>query len=148
MSIGSIIYNILLSERQIKGLFVLFDRKHQDEQCWCHDIVLFDPVCHRKWFRVLSIIQNTCLHVMMKLPHHGYESGWRAKLCHNFLKPISTDCDKCFGVIDKGHVEVHILFLTIVLKCTCCKDHVYCSSVFPGPTLNFWYKAGLIKFLV
>ena len=45
---------------------------------------------------------------------------------------------QCFGKVDKGHVEVHILFLAFFLKLSCCKDHVYCSSVFPESTLTFW----------
>ena len=72
-------------------------RKHHTEQCWCHNTALFDSVCHRKWFRVLSIILNACLHAVMKLPHHCYVSGWTTKLCHYFSKPITTDCVKCFG---------------------------------------------------
>ena len=45
---------------------------------------------------------------------------------------------KCFGKVDKGHVEVHILFLAFFLKMSCFKNHVYCSSVFSESTLAFW----------
>ena len=41
------------------------------------------------------------------------------KLCHNFPKSVTTDCVKCFGKVDNGHVEVHILFLAFVLKLSC-----------------------------
>ena len=47
----------------------------------------------------------------------------------SFPKSLTTDCVKCFGKVDKGHVEVHILFLAFFLKLSCCEDHVYCSSV-------------------
>ena len=50
----------------------------------------------------------------------------------------TADCVKCFGKVDNGHVEVHILFLAFFLKLSCCKDHVYCSSVFHESTLTFW----------
>ena len=50
-------------------------RKHHAEKCWCHNTALFDSVSHRKWFRVLSIILNACLHGVMKLPQHYYVLG-------------------------------------------------------------------------
>ena len=92
-----------------------------------------------------SISLKTCMYCIRKLPHYGYEPGWSAKLCHNFPKPITTDCVKCFGEVDKGHVGFHILFLTFLLKLSCCEDHVYCSPVFPESTLAFWYKSSLKK---
>ena len=53
--------------------------------------------------------------------HHGTAAsllkfGRTTKLCHNFPKSLTTDCVKCFGKVDKGHVEVHILFLAFFLK--------------------------------
>ena len=81
---------------------------------------------------------DPCKHTIMELPHHCYEFGRTAKLCHNFPKSLTIDCVKCFGKVDKGHVEVHILFLAFFLKLLCCKGHVCCSSVFPESTLAFW----------
>ena len=40
---------------------------------------------------------------------------------------------KWFGKVDKGHVEVYILFLAFFLKLSCCQDHVYCSLSFLNP---------------
>ena len=54
------------------------------------------------------------------------------------VSSLTTDCVKCFGKADKGHVEVHILFLAFFLKLSCCEVHVYCSSVFPESTMAFW----------
>ena len=56
---------------------------------------------------------------------------------HNFLmKPITTDCVESFCEFDKGHVEVHILFLASLLELPCCKDpsdSASCfASVFPA----------------
>ena len=33
-----------------------------------------------------------------------------------FHKPITADCFKRFDTVDKGHVEVHILFLIFLLE--------------------------------
>ena len=66
-------------------------RKHHAEQCWCQNTALFDPICYFKWFRELSIILHMCLHAIMKLPHHSYESGWTAKLGHDFPESITTN---------------------------------------------------------
>ena len=55
-----------------------------------------------------------------------------------FPKPITTYCVKCFGKVDKGHVEVHILFVAFLLELPSCKDNVYCSSVLPESILTFW----------
>ena len=60
-------------------------------------------------------------------------NGQIVKLCHNFPKSLTTDCVKCFGKVDKGHVEVHILFLVNLLKLSCCEDRVNCSSGFLNP---------------
>ena len=95
------------------------------------------PLCHREWIRKLTVILDPCKHTIMELPHHCYKFGRTAKLCHNFSKSLTTDCVKCFGKVDKGHVEVHILFLAFLLKLSCCEDHVYCSSVFLESALAF-----------
>ena len=98
-------------------------RKHHAEQCWCHNTDLFDPICYLKGFRELSIILYTCLHAIMELPHHCYESGWTAKLGNDFqisdpyflllnvfiaskgsnfyILFITTNCVKSFGEVDK-----------------------------------------------
>ena len=55
-----------------------------------------------KRFRVLTIVLDK--HAIMELLHHCYKSVWTTKLCHDFPKPITTDCDKRFGKVDKGHV--------------------------------------------
>ena len=77
---------------------------------------------------------DPCKHAIMKLPNYCYEPGLTAKLCHNFPKPITTDCVECFGELDNGHVEVHILFWSFLLEWPCFKDHVYFSSVLPEST--------------
>ena len=77
---------------------------HHAEQCWCHNTVLFDPILYIKRFKEFSIILHTCLHVILKLPHHCYESGWTAKLGHDFPEFINTNCVKSFGEVDKHHV--------------------------------------------
>ena len=87
-------------------------------------------IYHREWIRKHAIILDPCKHTFMELPHHCYEFGETAKLCHNFPKSPTTDCVKCFGKVDKGHVEVHMLFLAFFLKLSCCKNHVCCSYVF------------------
>ena len=79
------------------------------------------------------------VHAIMKLQCHRYESRRRA------ISKTHNDYVECFGEVDKGHVDVHILFLTFLLELSRCKDHVYCSSVFPVSTPTFWYKSSLIK---
>ena len=88
--------------------------KHHAEQCWCHNTALFDSVSHQEWFRVLALILNACLHAAMKLPHHCYEPEWTTKPCHYFPKPISTDCVKCFGYVDKGRGPHFALNISLV----------------------------------
>ena len=61
---------------------------------------------------------------------------------------LTTYCGKSFCKVDKGHVEVHILFLAFLLKLSCCEDHVYCSSVFPESTLAFWQEHWLFKVFI
>ena len=101
---------------------------------------LVNSICHRKWIRKLALILDPSNHTVVEQPHYCCESGWRAKLCHNFPKSITTDCVKCFGMVHKGHVEVHILFLAFLLKLSCCEDHVCCFSVLPESTLAFWKR--------
>ena len=84
----------------------------------------------QSFWTLASIPSWNCRTIVMNLT--------TAKLCLNFPKSLATDFVKCFGKVDKGHVEVHILFLTFFLKLPCCKDYVYCSSVFPESTLAFW----------
>ena len=82
-------------------------------------------------------ILDPCKHTIVELPHHCYELGRTAKLRHNFPKTLLTDCIKCFGKVNKGHVEVHVLFLAFLLKLPCCDDHVNCSSVLSESSLAF-----------
>ena len=35
--------------------------------------------------------------------------------------------------VDKGHVGVHILFLAVFLKLSCCRDHIYVPLSFLNP---------------
>ena len=74
------------------------------------------PFCHRESIRKLAIIIAPCKHTIMELPYHCYEFGRTNKLCHDFPKSLTTNCVKCFGKVDKGLVEVHILFLAFFLK--------------------------------
>ena len=60
-----------------------------------------------------SGVMQACLN---ELPIHCYKPGWTAKRCYNFPKPITADCFKSFDTVDKGHVEVHILFLIFLLE--------------------------------
>ena len=48
---------------------------------------------------------------MLRVLHHGTDY-----ICYNFPKFITADCVKSFDTVDKGHVEVYILFLTFVLE--------------------------------
>ena len=75
-----------------------------------------------------SIVLDPCKHAIVELPHRCY------KPCHNFPKPITTDCVKYIGKVDKGHIAVHILFLAFLVELRICKDHIYCPSVLPEST--------------
>ena len=105
-----------------------------------------DSVCYRKRFRVHAIVLDPCRQAIMELPHHSYKPGWTAKLCHNFPKPITTDCFKCFGKVDKGHVAVYSVYLAFLLELPSCKEHVCCSSVLPKSTLTFWSRCSFRRF--
>ena len=81
----------------------------------------------------------------MKLPEHCYASVWTVILWAYFSKPIELYCVECFGEVDNGHEEVHILFLTFFFVLLC-KKHVYCSSVFSESTMTaLQYKSSMIK---
>ena len=56
----------------------------------------------------------------------------------SFPKTVTTDYAQWVGEVDKGDIEVFILFLTFLLELFSCKGQVYYSSVFPQPTLAFW----------
>ena len=71
-----------------------------------------------------------CKHTIAELPRHRYEVGKTAIFAIIFQKSLTTDWVRCFGKVDKGHVEVHILFLAFLLKLSCYEDHAFCSSVF------------------
>ena len=73
---------------------------------------------------VIVALPGLFLLPFLELPHNCYELGRTAKLRHNFPKNLTTDCIKCFGKFNKGHVEVHVLFLTLLLKLSCYEDHV------------------------
>ena len=60
-------------------------------------------------------------------------NGRTAKLCHNFPKSLTTDCVKCFGKVDKGHVEVHTLFLAFSWSCRAVKIISIVSLSFLNP---------------
>ena len=75
-----------------------------------------------------SGVVQACLN---ELPNHCFKPGWTAKR-YNFPKPIATDCVKSFATVDKGHVEVHILFLIFLLEMPGWKEHW--SSCFPQTT--------------
>ena len=65
---------------------------------------------------------------------HCYEPGWEAKLCHNFPKPITTACVKCFGKDEKGLVEVRSSFvLDISLSCLALKTMYIVPLSFLNP---------------
>ena len=80
---------------------------------------------------------DPCKDAIVELPYHDYEPGWTAKLYQNFPEP-SRMAVKCFGEVEKGHVEVHILFLWFISELPFRKYHVYCSSVLPERTVTFW----------
>ena len=90
----------------------------------------------------LAIILDPCRHTIVELPHHCYEFGGIAKLCHNFPKSLTTDCVKFFRKVDKGHVEVHILFLVHILSATwsCCAVKI--MSIVPLSLLNPHWLSG------
>ena len=88
---------------------------------------------YRKWCRVLSIIMDPWKHAIVELPYLLLWTWLDSQTLPQFCKPITTDCVESFDEIDKGHVEVHILFLAFVFELPCCKDYVYCSSVIPIP---------------
>ena len=76
-----------------------------------------------------------------KCPHHSYESGWTAKLGHDFPKSIiMNNCVGSFGEVDKRHVYIDILVVEIRLKLICCERHIYFLSVVSEFTLTFWEK--------
>ena len=52
------------------------------------------------------------------------------------LSSFTTDYVKCFGKVDKGHVEVHILLLAFLLKLPCYEDYVNSSFVPPKSTFT------------
>ena len=58
----------------------------------------------------------------MELPYRGYETGWIAKLCHMFPKPITTYCVECFGEVDIGRVDVNILLFAFLCELHCYKN--------------------------
>ena len=86
---------------------------------------LLKSICHREWIRKLANSLNPCEHTIVELPHHCYELGRTAKFCHNY-QSLTTDSVKCFSKVDKGHVEVHILFLAFLFKLSCGEYHVNC----------------------
>ena len=86
---------------------------------------LAKSICHRECIWKLAIMLDSCI---LELPRHWYELGRTAKLCHNVPKSLTTDCAKCFGKVNKGLVEVPILFLALLLKLSCCEDHANCSA--------------------
>lgn len=92
----------------------------------CHSsntfVCTFDLACNI--CRLNSLQSKRYLIGIMELPRHCYELDWTVKFFHNFTKSITSDSVKCFGKADKGHVKIHILFLTTLLVIPCCKDQV------------------------
>ena len=50
-------------------------------------LALLNFIWHRKWIRKLAIILDPCKHTIVELPHHCYEFGRTAKVCHIFQSP-------------------------------------------------------------
>ena len=93
----------------------------------------------------LESVQGRRIYRQLSVFVHYYESGWTAKLGHDFPEVITTNFVKSFGKVDKRHVKIYILFLAFLQKLSCGEDHVYCPSVFSESTLTFWDKSLLIK---
>ena len=99
-------------------------REYHTDQNGCENAALFDAVCHREGLRLVSIIENFHHHAIMELPSDFGEFWGAAKLLHDLPQASSADRIKCFGQINKGHVEVPMLLLTFFLELTRSKNHV------------------------
>ena len=68
-------------------------------------------------FLIISINFDPSKYAILVLSYQYYEVWWTAKLCQDFPKSFTTNCVECFGEVDKGHIEVHILILAIFWRC-------------------------------
>ena len=75
---------------------------------------------------------------LASMPHDAYKLTGATILCHNSPEAISTDGVKRFRQIDKGGVEVNILFLALLLELSDSKHYVGSSTAFPKATLTLW----------
>ena len=78
-----------------------------------HAALFYSGHWYREWSRGLSVIKDMGLHTIVELPFHQDESVWASKLSHNFPQSITTDSLKGLGKVDKGSVEVSILFWSV-----------------------------------
>ena len=64
---------------------------------------------------------------------------WASDLVEYQPETALVDGVKGLGQIDENHVEVTMLFSTLFLRLSSCKDHVRDTSASPEATLTLWY---------
>ena len=74
----------------------------------------------------------------MELTYDGDEPCWAAVLRHYSPQTLSTNSVEGLGQIDKGGVQVIVLFLTLLLQLPGSKHHVDSPAILPEATLALW----------
>ena len=72
----------------------------------------------------------------MELTYDADELCWAAVLRHYSPQTLFTNSVKGLGQIDKGGVQVSVLFLTLLLKLLSSKHHVNSPAILPETTLT------------
>ena len=75
-------------------------------------------------------------HAIMNLAYNGNEPVWATKLGHYLPQTLSAHDVKGLCEINKGCVDISVLFLAFLQKLSCRKGHVYCSSFGTTPALS------------
>ena len=92
--------------------------EHLAEQCRGQVTALFDSFGHREGFRGFPILEDSGHHAVVELADYCNECAWTAEFSHDFPKSILADSVESLGQVNKGRVEVAVLFHTFFLKLT------------------------------
>ena len=92
---------------------------------------------HNLGFRGFTVVEDSGYHAVAELADYCNECAWTAEFSHDFPKSVWADSVESLGQVNKGRVEVAVLFHTFFLKLTGSKYHVGGSSACAEAALTF-----------
>ena len=99
------------------------------EKSWSKDASLFNTIIVRDLTGELVVYQNSHCHVSMQALQDSDKFGGTSHFFHDDPQSIAVHGVKRFGEINKGYVEITVLFSGLLHKLSDSEDHIRRATV-------------------